>query len=82
MSGQNTNKSQDGKGFMTYYLESLDLVERLYRLYRLYRLLLDVIKDRFERVWMIEKNLGQALLVFNIGDNEVTAEELKTRAYH
>ena len=76
MSGQNTNKSQDGKDFMTYYLESLDLVERLYRL------LLDVIKDKFERVWMIEKNLGQALLVFNIGDNEVTAEELKTRAYH
>lgn len=76
MSGQNTNKSQDGKDFMTYYLESLDLVERLYRL------LLDVIKDEFERVWMIEKNLGQALLVFNIGDNEVTAEELKTRAYH
>ena len=49
---------------------------------RLHRLLLDVIKDEFERVWMIEKNLGQALLVFNIGDNEVTAEELKTRAYH
>ena len=76
MSGQNTNKSQDGKGFMTYYLESLDLVERLHRL------LLDVIKDEFERVWMIEKNLGQALLVFNIGDNEVTAGELKTRAYY
>ena len=76
MSGQNTNKSQDGKDFMTYYLESLDLVERLYRL------LLDVIKDEFERVWMIEKNLGQALLVFNIGDNEVTAGELKTRAYY
>ena len=76
MSGQNTNKSQDGKDFMTYYLESLDLVERLYRL------LLDVIKDEFERVWMIEKNLGQALLVFNIGDNEVTAGELTTRAYY
>ena len=76
MSGQNTNKSQDGKDFMTYQLESLDLVERLHRL------LLDVIKDEFERVWMIEKNLGQALLVFNIGDNEVTAEDLKTRAYH
>ena len=76
MSGQNTNKSQDGKDFMTYHLESLDLVERLHRL------LLDVIKDEFERVWMIERNLGQALLVFNIGDNEVTAGELKTRAYY
>ena len=52
MSGQNTNKPQDGKDFMPYYLESLDLVERLHRL------LLDVIKDEFDRVWMIEKNLG------------------------
>ena len=34
---------QDRKGFMTGYLEALALVERLHRL------LLDVIKDEFER---------------------------------
>ena len=61
--------SKTGKSFMTHYLESLALVERLHRL------LLEVIKDEFERVGVIEINPVQALLVFNIGDNEVTARE-------
>ena len=63
-------------GFMGGYLEALSLVERLHRL------LLDVIKDEFERVGMLEVNPVQALLLFNIGDNEVTAGELKTRGYY
>ena len=67
---------QDRKGFMTGYLEALALVERLHRL------LLDVIKDEFERVGVLEINAVQALLLFNIGDNEVTAGELKTRGYY
>ncbi len=62
--------------FMTSYLDSLTLVERLHRL------LLDVIKDEFERVGMLEINAVQALLLFNIGDNEVTAGELKSRGYY
>lgn len=63
-------------GFMGGYLDALALVERLHRL------LLDVIKDEFERVGMLEVNAVQALLLFNIGDNEVTAGELKTRGYY
>lgn len=63
-------------GFIAGYLESLALVERLHRL------LLDVIKDEFERVGVLEINAVQALLLFNIGDNEVTAGELKTRGYY
>lgn len=63
-------------GFMTSYLEALALVERLHRL------LLDVIKDEFERVGVLEINSVQALLLFNIGDNEVTAGELKSRGYY
>ena len=63
-------------GFMTGYLESLSLVERLHRL------LLDVIKDEFERVGVLEINSVQALLLFNIGENEVTAGELKSRGYY
>ena len=62
--------------FMMGYLESLSLVERLHRL------LLDVIKDEFERVGVLEINAVQALLLFNIGDNEVTAGELKSRGYY
>jgi len=64
------------KGFMSGYLEALALVERLHRL------LLDVIKDEFERVGELEINAVQALLLFNIGDNEVTAGELKSRGYY
>ncbi len=58
------------------YLESLALVERLHRL------LLDVIKDEFERLGVLEINSVQALLLFNIGENEVTAGELKSRGYY
>ena len=63
-------------GYISNYLDALALVERLHRL------LLDVIKDEFERVGVLEINAVQALLLFNIGDNEVTAGELKSRGYY
>lgn len=58
------------------YIETLALIERLHRL------LLDVIKDEFERLGLLDVNPVQALLLFNIGENEVTAGELKTRGYY
>ncbi|MEH7827232.1 MarR family winged helix-turn-helix transcriptional regulator [Gemmobacter denitrificans] len=64
------------KAFMLGYLENLSLVERLHRL------LLDVVKDEFERLGILEINPVQALLLFNIGENEVTAGELKSRGYY
>ncbi len=64
------------RGLFEEYLEGLALVERLHRL------LLDVIKDEFERLGILEINAVQALLLFNIGDNEVTAGELKSRGYY
>lgn len=64
------------QSFMAGYLDALALVERLHRL------LLDVIKDEFERVGILDINAVQALLLFNIGDNEVTAGELKSRGYY
>jgi DNA-binding MarR family transcriptional regulator len=64
------------QGFMAGYLETLALLERLHRL------LLDVIKDEFERVGILDINAVQALLLFNIGENEVTAGELKSRGYY
>lgn len=76
MSVQDPMMAAHVKGFMGGYLEALSLVERLHRL------LLDVIKDEFERVGVLEINAVQALLLFNIGDNEVTAGELKSRGYY
>jgi DNA-binding MarR family transcriptional regulator len=62
--------------YLGVYLENLALIERLHRL------LLDVIKDEFERLGVLEINAVQGLLLFNIGENEVTAGELKTRGYY
>jgi DNA-binding MarR family transcriptional regulator len=58
------------------YLEALNLIERLHRR------LLDVIKDDFERSGEPEVNPVQALLLFNIGDAELTAGELKSRGHY
>ena len=64
------------KAGLANYLESIALLERLHRL------LLDVVKDEFERLGVLEINSVQALLLFNIGENEVTAGELKSRGYY
>jgi DNA-binding MarR family transcriptional regulator len=58
------------------YLEALTLVERLHRR------LLDVIKDEFDRRSRSDVNSVQALLLYNIGDKELTAGELRTRGYY
>src|SRR5207245_2084904 len=58
------------------YLEALTLVERLHRR------LLDVIKDEFDRRGRADINAVQALLLFNVGDKELTAGELRTRGYY
>ena len=59
-----------------HYLEALTLVERLHRR------LLDVIKDEFDRRGRADINSVQALLLYNIGDKELTAGELRTRGYY
>jgi DNA-binding MarR family transcriptional regulator len=68
-----TDEAEDLKG---RYLVSLKLVERLHRL------LLDVIKDEFERLGRADVNSVQALLLYNIGDAELTAGELTSRGYY
>ena len=64
------------KPYMIGYLEVLGLLERLHRL------MLDVVKDEFERTRVIDINPVQAMVLFNVGDNEITAGELKTRGYY
>ncbi len=62
--------------FRTEYLQALHLIERLHRM------LLDVIKDEFDRIGEYELNAVQALLLYNINDGELTAGELKSRGYY
>jgi DNA-binding MarR family transcriptional regulator len=66
----------EGNDLKTRYLVSLKLIERLHRL------LLDVIKDEFERLGRTDVNSVQALLLYNIGDAELTAGELTSRGYY
>ena len=77
MSIENALTAHTGaNAFLSGYTDVLASIERLHRL------LLDVIKDEFERVGVLDINAVQALLLFNIGDNEVTAGELKSRGYY
>jgi DNA-binding MarR family transcriptional regulator len=58
------------------YLDALALVERVHRG------LLDVVKDEFDRRGRSDVNATQALILFHMGDAEMTAGELKTRGYY
>src|ERR1700720_5056488 len=58
------------------YLKTVTLVERVHRR------LLEVIKDEFDRRNRADINAIQALLLHNIGEQEITAGELRTRGYY
>ena len=59
-----------------HYLVTLNLMERLHRQ------LIDVIKDKLDRRDEREINSVQARLLFNVGDQELTAGELRTRGHY
>jgi DNA-binding MarR family transcriptional regulator len=65
-----------GEELKESYLGALRLVERLHRQ------LLDVIKCELDRTSQNDINSVQALLLFNIGEAELTAGELKTRGHY
>lgn len=69
-------KTKNQQDIKPVYLEALTLVERLHRR------LLDVIKDEFDRQGRNDINAVQALLLYNLGDSELTAGELRTRGYY
>src|SRR5881398_3078101 len=69
-------REENAERVRPHYLETLTLVERLHRR------LLDVIKDEFDRRSRAEINAVQALLLYNIGEKDLTAGELRTRGYY
>ena len=62
--------------FKASYVAGLSLIERLHKL------LLDVIKDEFDRLGRADVNSVQAYLIYNIGDNVLSAGELRSRGYY
>jgi DNA-binding MarR family transcriptional regulator len=61
---------------LSEYRRALSLVERLHRQ------LLDVVKDDLDRAGHDDLTPVQALLIFNIGDAEWSAGELKSRGFY
>jgi len=70
---QSVNEYPAGITIQPLYLQTQTLVERLHRR------LLDVIEDEFDRRSRSDINAVQALLIYNIGDNELSASELRSR---
>ena len=58
------------------FLECLRLIERLHRR------MLDIVKNRLDSMGMADINSVQALLIYNIGDHEMTAGDLRSREYY
>ncbi|MEE2860497.1 MAG: MarR family winged helix-turn-helix transcriptional regulator [Paracoccus sp. (in: a-proteobacteria)] len=58
------------------YLESLQLLERMHRL------MLDLVKDEFERLNRGELTPVQAMILYNLGEAEVSAGELRSRGMY
>ncbi|MEM9809925.1 MAG: helix-turn-helix domain-containing protein [Pseudomonadota bacterium] len=69
-------QGEEASEIQPVYLRLLTLIERLHRQ------LLDVIKDELERVDQTDINAVQALLLYNIGDSELTAGELRSRGHY
>ncbi|MCP4330805.1 MAG: winged helix DNA-binding protein [Alphaproteobacteria bacterium] len=55
------------------YLETVALIERLYRHF------LDVVKEELDRLGVDDINSVQCLILYNIGDDELTVGELTQR---
>ena len=58
------------------YLEALLLIERLHRR------LLDVLKAELDRLGRADINNVQTLILYNIGEDELTVGELSNRGYY
>lgn len=60
----------------TPYQDAINLIERLHRQF------LDVLKLELERAGVLDINNVQALILYNIGDSELTVGELTERGYY
>ncbi|MDP2193661.1 MAG: helix-turn-helix domain-containing protein, partial [Alphaproteobacteria bacterium] len=58
------------------YLESVIMVERVHRLF------LEVLKIELEKIGVIDINNVQSLVLYNIGEGQLTVGELTNRGYY
>lgn len=60
----------------TAYHDSIQLIERLHRRF------LDVVKAELDRLGLQDINNVQAMILYNIGDDDLTVGELTLRGYY
>lgn len=68
--------SDVGSAVKREYLEAIKLIERLHRQF------LEVVKTELDRIGVEDINNIQALILFNIGQEELTVGELTNRGYY
>ena len=66
----------DGAGQTDAYFRFLQMLERLHRL------MLDLVKDEFERNGRADLTPVQAMLIYHLGQQEVSAGELRSRGMY
>ena len=62
--------------FTSKYYDVIQIIERLHRRF------LDVLKVEIDRKGLQDINNVQAMILFNIGDDELTVGELTIRGYY
>ena len=73
---ENKNSSNMTMDARNDYLEAIRLIERLHRQF------LEVVKADLDARGIVDINNIQALILFNIGDSELTVGELTNRGYY
>ncbi len=73
---QDTPAEAPANPLKTVYLDSLQLIERLHRRF------LDLVKVELDRLGIQDINNIQTLILYNIGDGEMTVGELTSRGYY
>ena len=73
---ENPDKAKSAPSARTDYLEAIRLIERLHRQF------LEVVKTDLDGRGIVDINNIQALILFNIGDSELTVGELTNRGYY
>ena len=76
MSIDPASQDHDAERRMNTYREALLMIERLHRRF------LDVLKAELDRTGRTDVNNVQALILYNIGDDEITIGELTNRGYY
>ncbi|RED53387.1 MarR family winged helix-turn-helix transcriptional regulator [Aestuariispira insulae] len=72
----NQTVEENNLGLKDDYLNAIRLIERLHRQF------LEVVKGEIDRLGVRDINNIQALILYNIGDDELTVGELTHRGYY